>query len=265
MSPSISPIARAPLLHMSVQESVRAYIEHNRLRAGEQLPHEGELARLLNVSRNSVREAVKGLESLGIVEVRRGIGVFVKEFSFETLLDNLAFGLQETFQEVENVLEVRRILEVAMIEEAIEKITPEDLLELRATLDVMKEKASRRQGFGFEDQRFHQLLFRGVNNRVLSRLNDVFWIAFYKAANFANLDDPAPLQTWRAHYAIYEAVLARDLAAARQRLDQHYDGSFKKHMALWREKGVLDKPQVVPMPVKPKTPAQRRPRPLGNQ
>lgn len=231
MTSHMVPIQRAPLLHASVQESVRAYIEHNRLRAGDPIPNEGELARLLNVSRNSVREALKGLESLGIIEVRRGIGVFVKEFSFESLLDNLAFGLQEVFREVENVLEIRKILEVAMIDEAIEKITAEDLLELRATLDVMREKAERRESFGFEDQRFHQLLFRGIGNRVLIRLNDVFWMAFYKAANFANLEDPDPLATWRAHYEIYEAVLARDVALARQKLDSHYDGSFKKHMA----------------------------------
>lgn len=234
MRSTIAPIARAPLLNASVQESVRAYIEHNRLRAGDQLPHEGELAKLLHVSRNSVREAIKGLESLGIVEVRRGVGIFVKEFSFESLLDSLAFGLRETFQEVENVLEIRRILEVAMIEEAIEKITPEDLLELRATLDVMKEKAKARQSFGFEDQRFHQLLFRCIGNRVLIRLTDVFWMAFYKAANFANLEDPNPLATVQAHYDIYEAVLARDVAAAREKLDHHYDGSFRKHLAFQR-------------------------------
>lgn len=238
MAGTISPIHRAPLLHASVQESVRAYIEHNRLRAGDALPNEGELARLLNVSRNSVREALKGLESLGIVEIRRGIGIFVQAFSFKPLLDNLAFGLQETFEEAENVLEIRRILEVAMIGEAIERVTPEDLLELRATLDVMKEKAERGEGFGFEDQRFHQLLFRGIGNRVMARLNDVFWMAFYKAADFAVLEDPAPLATWQAHYDIYEAVLARDVALAREKLERHYDGSFKKHMAFRRNRNV---------------------------
>ncbi|SUW30856.1 GntR family transcriptional regulator [Brucella abortus] len=78
MKNPIKPLKRAPLLHVSVQESLRAYIEDNGLQAGAPLPPEGELAARLGVSRNSVREAIKALESVGVLESRRGIGVFVK-------------------------------------------------------------------------------------------------------------------------------------------------------------------------------------------
>ncbi|TIT84305.1 MAG: FadR family transcriptional regulator, partial [Mesorhizobium sp.] len=91
---SLEPLNRPPLLHVTVQESLRNYIEANRLKAGDALPPETFLAQQLGVGRNSVREAIKALESIGILETRRGIGVFVKEFSFKPLLDNLAYGLQ---------------------------------------------------------------------------------------------------------------------------------------------------------------------------
>ena len=82
----ISALKRPPSLHVSVQESLRSYIAENHLEAGAPLPAEGDLAQQLGVSRNSVRESIKALESVGVLEVRRGSGVFVKAFSFEPLL-----------------------------------------------------------------------------------------------------------------------------------------------------------------------------------
>ncbi len=52
----------------------------------------------------------------------------------------------------------------------------------------------------------------------------MFWTAFYEASNFADLGNPDPMQTWRDHVAIVDALEARDLAAARDRLDKHYAG-----------------------------------------
>jgi len=119
---SMKPLTRAPLLHVSVQESLRAYVHDNGLAPGTLLPAEGELAAQLGVSRNSLREGIKALESLGILETRRGIGVFVKAFSFEPLLANLAYGLGGALREVEEVLEIRRVLEVGLIGKTIELI-----------------------------------------------------------------------------------------------------------------------------------------------
>lgn len=221
---SIKPLKRAPLLHVSVQESLRAYIDDNGLAAGAPLPPEGELANQLGVSRNSVREGIKALESLGVVESRRGIGVFVKAFSFEPLLENLAYGLGDALKQIEEVITIRRTLEVGLIENTLELISSADIRELRETLDKMKALAERGQSFPDEDRHFHYLLFRCQDNEVLSRLIEVFWLAFYKASDFVNLDNADPMQTWRDHAAIVDAVEARDLAAAKDRLANHYAG-----------------------------------------
>lgn len=221
---SIKPLKRAPLLHVSVQESLRAYIEDNHLDAGAPLPPEGELATQLGVSRNSVREGIKALESVGVLESRRGIGVFVKAFSFEPLLENLAYGLGGALKQIEEVIIIRRTLEVGLIEQTIALIGPSDIRELRETCDKMKARAERGESFPDEDRYFHQLLFRCQKNEVLLRLIEVFWLAFYKASDFVNLENADPIQTWRDHAAIVDAVEARDLAAAKDRLANHYAG-----------------------------------------
>lgn len=223
----ITPLARPPSLHVSVQESLRSYIEENDLTAGAPLPPETFLAQQLGVGRNSVREAIKALESVGILETRRGVGVFVKEFSFAPLLDNLAYGLQASLRDVEELREIRRVLEAGLIDRTIEMIGDEDLAELRAVTERMRQRAERGQTFAEEDQRFHQLLFRCQNNKMLSSLIDIFWTAFYKVSGFANLSNPNPLATWRDHHEIVEAIAAKDVEAARRRLSEHYSGIQK--------------------------------------
>ncbi len=140
---SIKPLTRAPLLHVSVQESLRAYIDDNGLEPGTMMPPESELATQLGVSRNSLREGIKALESVGVLESRRGIGIFVKAFSFEPLLDNLAYGLGGALRQIEEVIEIRRTLEVGLIGKTLEMIGDEDILELRATVNRMGEHARR--------------------------------------------------------------------------------------------------------------------------
>lgn len=221
---SMTPLSRAPLLHVTVQESLKQYIEANQLKAGDPLPPETFLAQQLGVGRNSMREAIKALESLGILETRRGIGVFVKEFSFKPLLDNLAYGLQDSLRDVEELREIRRVLETGLIGKTIEMIAETDLAALRDVTARMKARAERQESFAKEDQQFHQLLFRCQNNHMLSALIDIFWTAFNKASNFSNLDNPNPLDTWRDHHEIVEAVARKDVGQARQRLDDHYRG-----------------------------------------
>lgn len=221
---SIEPLSRPPLLHVSVQESLRNFIAANSLKAGDPLPPETFLAQQLGVGRNSVREAIKALESIGILETRRGIGVFVKEFSFKPLLDNLAYGLQDSLRDVEELREIRRVLETGLIAKTIEMIDAADIVELRRLTESMRQRAERNESFAEEDQQFHQMLFRCQNNRMLSALIDIFWVAFNKASNFTNLDNPTPLATWRDHHEIVEAVAAKDIDGARRRLDDHYRG-----------------------------------------
>lgn len=220
----LRPLDRPPLLHVSVQDSLKRYIVENALKGGDVLPAEAMLARNLGVSRNSVREAVKALESLGMLETRRGIGVFVRAFSLDALIDNLPYALGQSLRDIEEIIEIRKTLEVAMVERAIERISPDDLVALRKILDEMRHKAERGESFAQADQTFHSLLFRVLDNRMLTRMIEVFWLAFRRAAELIDTENPNPMQTYRDHEAIVEAVEQRDASLARERLARHYHG-----------------------------------------
>lgn len=221
-SRGLQPLGRPTLLHVSVQHSLKQYVLDNALNDGDPLPPEAALARDLGVSRNSVREAVKALESVGILQTRRGIGVFVRPFSLEPLLEHLTFGFGRATHGLADMLEVRRTLEVALVDRTIATLGPADLDALHATVDAMHARAARGEGFPDEDRAFHAQLFAGLGNTILLRLIDVFWLAFHQASAFFDTANPEPLVTWRDHADILAAVRAGDGVAARARLEHHY-------------------------------------------
>lgn len=224
MSGTLTNLERMPALHHSVQSALKQFILDNALQAGDPLPPEAALARQLGVGRNSVREAIKSLESLGIVETRRGIGVFVRAFTLEPLLDQLPFAMSGSLLDLRDILELRKALEVSLIEKVLSRIDEENLRELRAIVDAMGAKAQASESFSEEDRAFHRSLFRSLGNGLLLRLIDTFWTVFQHASKRANLGTTDPMATWRDHVAIVDAVAARDLASTRQKLDQHYSG-----------------------------------------
>ncbi|HXF60666.1 MAG TPA: FadR/GntR family transcriptional regulator [Caldilineaceae bacterium] len=230
MSKSLPLLERPPLLNHSVKEAIRTYILDNNLQAGDPLPAESELARQLGVSRSSVREAVKALESLGVLETRRGSGIFVLDFSFEPLLNNLHYGLLFNLDELADLLEVRRVLELGMISQVIPLVTPEQTAKLQSILVQMRSRAEQGEAFPVEDRMFHQALFANLDNRMLLKLIDIFWLAFHKAVERKafSIWDADPITNYRNHAAIWEAVLAGDATAARVALEQHYTGIINR-------------------------------------
>lgn len=219
----LAALPRPPSLHESVQAALRDYILLNGLRAGDGLPAEGALAQQLGVSRNSVREAVKGLVSLGILETRRGSGVFVKDFSLSLLIDNLPFNLLFDFSELADLLEVRRAVENDLLERAVANITEQTRAELAQILVEMKAKAERGDDVLEEDRRFHRTMFADAGNAVALKLLDAFWLTMSHAvAQRSEIADDRPTDTYRQHDAVYQALLAADVEAVREALSQHY-------------------------------------------
>lgn len=133
-------LTRGPLLNRVIQDQIKQYITDNRLGSGDLLPPEGQLAADLGVSRGSVREAVKALESLGIVEVRHGDGVRVRAFNFDSTFDLLSYGLIFDPTRITEILQIRIWLEVAAVVDAINLISAEALAEITALLDQWRKK-----------------------------------------------------------------------------------------------------------------------------
>lgn len=218
----LQPVRQRGSLVDHARVQITAYIVNNGLGAGDALPSEAEFARQLEVSRNAVREAVKSLESTGLLDVRRGNGLFVKAFSFEPLLTSLPYGLLTHERPLVELLELRQILELALIDRVIDDHADADLKRVDATVRAMRVKAERGERFQEEDRAFHRALFAVVGNQMIIQLIDVFWRAFDESSTRLRLESHDPIATYQLHADIAAAVARRDRAEAHRMLERHY-------------------------------------------
>lgn len=228
MVKSLHKLEPTPLLSQRAKEAIKEYILANNFKAGDALPSEVELVQQLGISRNSVREAVRELVALQIIEVRRGDGLYVGKFSLQTLLESISYGAAMELDELKDYTEVRCVLEVGMIETAIQQMSDERIATLREIIERMGSRSEQDEDFSNEDRLFHSTIFSHLDNNVLLTLLDAFWVAFNKASRLADLKDQNKQKTYQDHVAILDAVEARDIPRAQQALEQHYAGLIQR-------------------------------------
>lgn len=215
-------LTRGPVLNRVIQDQIKRFITDSRLGPGDLLPPEGQLATDLGVSRGSVREAVKALESLGIVEVRQGDGVRVRAFNFDSVFDLLSYGLVFDPVRAAEVLRIRIWLEVAAVADAVTQVSDAELDEMDALLDHWEQKAARDEDTSADDRSFHRLLYRPLNNESLIGLIDIFWVIYHSLAIQSIGTDRQPLATVSAHRELLTAIRTRDVALATQHMRDHF-------------------------------------------
>jgi DNA-binding FadR family transcriptional regulator len=222
VEPAFRRLTTAPPLHRTVQDEIRNYIIRQGLRPGDPLKPEAELARLFGVSRNSVREAVKALESTGVLETRRGSGVYVSDFSFAPLLDHLPYGLMQGRRALSELVELRKTLEAGLIADAMRAMSPSSVTAMKDVLASMRALAEQGKPFPEQDRQFHRLLFSDLGNEMLLSLFDLFWLAFHHAA--PPMRGRTPMKAYQAHADILDAILTGDPDQARTAVHDHYLG-----------------------------------------
>jgi DNA-binding FadR family transcriptional regulator len=213
---------RGPALYIAVCDYIKQYILENDLKPGDPLPAEGQLVEDLGVSRSSVREAVKSLQSLGIIEVQRGNGLFVREQNFDPMLETFLFGLQFNPHTLAELLQMRTWLEAAVIGDAVEHIHNGELAKLEAVLTTWDDRVQAGEEYADLDETFHQIIYGVINNQTLMKLFAVFWIVFVSLENEVT-HDPNPQDVLKSHRSILEAIKVHDPALTRRRLIQHFD------------------------------------------
>jgi len=225
--PSIASLPAGGRRHDAAQQAIKEYILRHHLKGGDALPPEGRLALDLGISRTSLREAVKALESLGILETRTGVGLFVKTFSLDPIVDNLAYGLLFDRHTLAELLSVRTKLEAGYIEDVAAQATPAQLRVLRSIVDRMGERAAHNHppgGFTEEDRFFHRTLYSGLENKLLLKLLDVFWEVYSRLRDQATVQAVDPVRTWEDHRRIVEALEGGNPEAARIAMIGHFAG-----------------------------------------
>ncbi|CVK20973.1 MULTISPECIES: FadR/GntR family transcriptional regulator [Sporomusa] len=225
---------------------IKKLIIDGKLQPGDKLLSERELAETLDVSRASVREAFSALEIMGIITIRPGEGSFVRQVSYEGMMEPLSFFLQVEIDDLFQLLEVRKILEIETAALAAMRATPEDLEDIKCALASMLEEVNT-GGIGEHgDAAFHFSIAKAANNPVLIKvmhtITDLLTKTFRTTRQKMFLIENMPTLLHQSHYEIYEAITAHNPRLARRKMQEHL--SLVESVLAKIKKGELDTPKM---------------------
>ncbi|GAA3140763.1 FadR/GntR family transcriptional regulator [Planomonospora alba] len=204
---------------------IKQMILSGELAPGSRLPKEADLAERLGLSRNSLREAVRALALINVLDVRQGDGTYVTSLEPGLLLDALSFVVD--FHQDDTVLhflQVRRILEPAATALAAARMGEADVAELRGILAELPEEPTVEQLVA-NDVRFHQRIAEGSGNPVLCSLIEGLSGPTTRARVWRGLTQGGALaKTREQHAAICDAIASRRPEVARAWATVHIAG-----------------------------------------
>lgn len=214
----LSPVKR-PRLSSEILARIQQGIRDGVLSVGDKLPSERELAESFGVSRNSVREALRALEALGVVDVRHGDGTFINRPDIANLLSPFFDVLQEKGPFLKEVLEFRRLLEPSLARLAAERATTADLDRLRTILNEHEGRISKARTVVDVDMAFHREIAHTAHNSVIQ---SAFELLSTTLQDFRYLwGEGRPASSAEAHRAVLAAIENRDGDAAAQAMENH--------------------------------------------
>ncbi|VBB06266.1 transcription regulator hth gntr [Lucifera butyrica] len=212
-------------VYEEIVAQIKKLIVDGKLQPGDKLLSERELSERLNVSRASVREAFSALEMMGVITIRPGEGSFVRQVSYEGMLEPLSFYLQIEMNDIMQLLEVRKILEIETAALAAVRATAEDIQDLHRALQQMVEEVNSGEIGEIADSSFHFAVAKAANNPILIKMMntvaDLMTNTFRVSRQRLFLVENMPGLIHHSHQAIYEAIAAKNPQAARHKMQEH--------------------------------------------
>ncbi len=199
---------------------------------GSPMPTELSLMEDIGVSRNSIREAIKALQALGIVEIRHGYGTFVGTAGSESLQTWLLFrtrtrGASDAGR-LRDLLEVREMIETELTSRVARDHRPELIEELEDRVARMRRKGP---DAALADREFHDLICAEAGFDLARELTGLFWDVYQVAEGELGGPVSSPVSTAKRHQAIVDALVLRDAEAAAEAVHRHFDEVRKRAKA----------------------------------
>jgi GntR family transcriptional repressor for pyruvate dehydrogenase complex len=186
------------------------------LQSGQKLPTENQLAQSFGVSRTAVREAFKMLAAIGVVEIRQGDGTYIAREVSSSVIDPMIFGLIMGGRTPHELLEVRKMIEVGILEILLEKMTEEDIQKMENAILEFEHSYDKAKPNWDEltdlDLKFHYAFAEATHNASISKIARIIWDLFSHSIRKSVRVENANVH----HREILEAVKARDRERARE-------------------------------------------------
>lgn len=212
-----------------VLKQIRTLILEEKLRPGDRLLGEREMAVELGVSRTTLREALRTMELLGWLEIKPGGGTFIRDAQLNEVISPLALALSVEPARIEELWETRITLEVECAGLAALRASEEDLKGIADALREMKYSVGDLEVYAKADAQFHFLVAQASQNSMMNRLLQTFVVHILelikKAGPLRFSHDVGGLDTIQEHISIYEAIASRNAEEARAQMRKHLEGS----------------------------------------
>ena len=221
----LNPIKNTKV-YEQVIEQIKGMIVDGTLKKGDKLPSERDLVEQLQVSRTSIREALRAMEIIGLIDCKQGGGNFVREDFKNNLFEPLSIMFMLEKGDPMEIIEVRKIIEVETAVLAAERITQEELDSLRIIVEGLKQSTNEEEAVKI-DKRFHYEIARASKNKlIITILNAISSLidAYIKDARMKILleEENRTLLSYQ-HEKVYIALKNHNSAEAAEAMKQHLD------------------------------------------
>jgi len=200
---------------------VKEMIEQGRLKSGDQLPGERELSEVFHVSRSSLREALRSLESKGYLESRQGDGTYIASNPVESLVSPLASVIFSEKDSQMELFEMRRLIEPQLAYLAAERATEEEIARMEEALALQEQAIAKGETGTETDKAFHYLMAKATNNKVLLRLTDYMRDLLAESRDKYLQVEGRPEKSIARHRQVLDAIKAGDGELAAQVMLDH--------------------------------------------
>jgi GntR family transcriptional repressor for pyruvate dehydrogenase complex len=210
-------------IHEEVFGQIHELIKEGRFKARDQLPSERELAETFKVSRTSVREALRALESQGLIVSRTGMGNFVVDLPVEALVGPLARLLIDEKNALADIFEMRKLIEPHIAALAAERATARDIAQLKRIVAKQTDAVSRGETGVEADAELHLSIGRATRNQALQKLVSGLMEMLSRSREESLQTDERRESSIDAHRRIIAAIEKHDKARARSEMLRHIE------------------------------------------
>jgi GntR family transcriptional regulator, transcriptional repressor for pyruvate dehydrogenase complex len=213
-------------LYEEVADELLKLIKNGELQPGERLPSVEQLAETYQVGRSAIREALSALRAQGLLEMRQGEGTFIKNFDPRVLTSafNTSTDLMSQ-KDLEDLLEIRKILERGSVVSAIKHATDQDLNEIYQALEDMRQAKGNEELGDKADLRFHMGIAKASNNQMLielmNQVSEMIGKVMHETRRIWLSQQTTLEKIYKEHRDIYEAILNRDTDKAQMLMHLH--------------------------------------------